>query len=325
MESIRSFAALFFLILLTSILCSCAMEDERDLCCEEVVLHYLYRPYGEDIYKDNILGLQHFLFDPNGNFVKEIQSNPLNPQVVRLTALPVGLYTVVTLGNVGSFTSLDPPERLQDFLLKVSDAHRSDELFWNVRIFESKSGERTFYICDLSNIHCHLNVRVEWEVMPPYTAQDDRYRLCQEGVGTAYTLSPERIHHTLVLSNNGTPGVTQSDETHIVQDFPLSPTHGEYCAETTLVGMRLYFNMTTLRYTMDHLPVLRLMHGTEQVSPDIQLTKLFEEWGYLVDNHPEQQYDIIIRIKADGNAVVEQWAQASVADWVYGGSFGGSM
>ena len=78
---------------------SCQLEDERDLCCPEpLTMHYVYRPDGTDVFRDNILSLRHFLFDNEGAFICELPAGEtLNRQPLELNT---GTYTMITIGNM---------------------------------------------------------------------------------------------------------------------------------------------------------------------------------------------------------------------------------
>lgn len=158
--------------------CSCSVEDERDECCDGVLLLYRSVPMNKDLFREHIqpeLGLRHFLFDAKGVFVKEVLSNPSHPQKLRLRRLAAGKYTMVTIANSSQertqLTQLEPQKSLlSHFMLRVLPEGvkgSSDELFWNVRSFEVQRGLLRTYYCDLANIHCHLTVRVKWEGVPP--------------------------------------------------------------------------------------------------------------------------------------------------------------
>ena len=78
----------------------------------------------------------------------------------------------------------------------------------------------------------------------------------------------------------------------------------------------------TLRYSDAGIPTLRLFFGGEQVSPDIDIGRAFRSWGWFPSDTHIQEYELLIRIKANGNAELYPKINGSVEDWINGGSFG---
>lgn len=90
------------LLLLPLLYSSCSTIDERDECCEEVVLIYRYVPVTKDEYKDHIGEIRHYLFDAKGVFVQELNQTSPHSQRIHLRSLPIGKYTVMSLANKSS-------------------------------------------------------------------------------------------------------------------------------------------------------------------------------------------------------------------------------
>lgn len=315
-------------ILLLLIMPGCSTDDDRDLCCEEVVLTYRYIRQDRDEYKEFVREMRHFLFGENGLFIRELPSDPILPQRLSLTKLPQGRYTVVTVGNATEGSSLlstlvAESTHLRDFKLSVVKQFGSeildngDELFWNVRSFVAERNKQYRHVCDLSNIHCHLYVKIRWNKRPPFSG--NKYTMQLEGVPVRNTLDPEKTHTFRIIRPSDVPG-TESTEHRVVHTFSGLDSIATHGIANDLYGITLYGEFVTLRYTNMHIPTFRLYYGNQSVSKPINLSNVFSRWGWRPDEHPEQIYRIDMEIFDNGTVVVNQWAQTSVKDWEDGGT-----
>ncbi len=293
-------------------LCSCTLEDPRDLCCPDFcAMTYTYRPYGAEAFTDYITSLRHLLYDAEGAFIGELppgeslQYQPLN--------LSEGYYTMVTLGNHGSATSVNHSEatHISELNLACTD-DEADELYWGISRFaidergrgkllnSKETSARSTLTTPMNNIHCHLTVHVEWANMPPYIGV---YEIELTGVPTGYTLHPEQAT---------TAGGFL---------VPVHNSSGKHSKRVMLDGLTLDATFTTLRYSDEAIPTLRLLFADEQVGPDIDLGRAFRSWGWHPSEIHVQDYKVNIRLYGDGSAEVSPLIYGSVNDWIDGGTF----
>lgn len=278
--------------------------------------------------------MHHFLFDGEGKFMYEVPQNSATPQVVRLNGLSIGEYTMITVGNATAantqLTPLTPGEsNLQTMLLSLAnmqpdeDHANNDQLFWNARRFTVERNKEHRYVCDLSNVHCHLFVRVYWNNLPPHNGGDYTMRL--EEVPVEYSLDPLREHMRLVILDEESVKGNTSTRHRVIHTFPgLTGKLGKHFVRVPLYNFELQGELITLRYTNNRIPVFRLWHGDKPVTKPIDLKKAFSAWGWFPDEHHEQIYRIEMEIFDDGKIVVNQWADATVLDWKDGGTFWGN-
>lgn len=323
-------------ILVSPIFVGCETVDERELCCEEVVLEYRYVRTQFDEYKPFITHERHFLFDGGGLYLREVPAHPTNRQRIVMRGLPEGSYTMLTIGNMSEgYTALSGLEagvsRLSEVRLALEqqipsgDAFsNAEELFWNFRRFRSERGQRHHYLCDMSNIHCHLYLRVEWEGVPPNGSRQFSVELSQ--LTPAYTL---RVvdEHTLHVAGRLPKGWNRDEPAsgYVVHHFPYSelPPSGVVRVDEELRGQELYAEVRSLRYLDDRIPTLQLLHeGNRLFNKPIDLTPMFHDWGWFPNQHHEQIYRIHLRILRDGHVEVRPWLLTNVLDWEDGGSFG---
>ncbi len=304
-------------------LCACSLDDSRDLCClYAAAMVYSYKPYGAEAFDEHILSLRHFLFQRNGHFISELPAgDDLKYQPL---SLPEGEYTMVTVGNAGEYSQTNHGEvpHLSGFGLQHVGTHsaapdalkNTDELYWGVRDFSvddegllidpvgrtriSAASPLTTY---MNNIHCHLTVKVEWSNVPEHIGT---YEMELDGVPAAYSLDP--------------------DEAADADGF-IVPVHSALHRHRLCVGMQaheLNGEFVTLRYTDEAIPVLRLRFAGQQVGPDIDLKRAFNTWGWRPSAVHVQKYAIKVRMHRNGTAELTPLVEASVEDWVDGGSFG---
>ena len=309
---------------LALILCGCTLEDERDLCCPDpLTMHFVYRPLGVNTFHNNIHTLRHFLFDGEGTFITEI---PQSSEIDRLGLnMNPGSYTMVTVGNMSGNTLHEYGEEktISQFLLRhTAPAKRNlqafditDELFWGVKHFSIDSDSRgaeeslsrigyatNVLVTEMSNIHCHLNVTVEWVGRPPYVGN---YEMELSGIHTKYSLNPESA--TLTADGFSVPEGQDCSDYRL--DVPLRQ-----------LGLRAEF--VTLRYTDASIPTLRIKFDGKTVIPEIDLGKAFRAWGWHPSATHVQEYNILLRVINENHVDVVPMIEGSVADWVNGGSFG---
>ena len=307
---------LFLLFLLCLSFSACDVEDERDLCCERVVMEYHYLVNGEETFKEYIGNLRHFLFDAGEHFLREVPAEA-TLQLQVLEGLETGSYVMVTVGNAAGATRLEVPaigSPLDNFMLHIEgeDGGNVDPLYYGIRSFtlteQDVNRERRF-VTQMANVHCKLQVTVKWQNLPPVMSTDKIYRLTLENCAQSYELSGKQGY---ALGEKHFPHSPQWTRQH-QQDYSLS-------------GLQLRGNFVSLRYTDDSLPVLHVLclKGDEytELTPPLDLKKAFTAWGYHPSSVEQQEYKIIVTIYADGHTGIKVEAEAGVADWVDGGSFG---
>ncbi|MDE7449462.1 MAG: FimB/Mfa2 family fimbrial subunit [Paramuribaculum sp.] len=303
------------------LLCGCSLEDPRDICCTDAsAMTYTYRPYGTEAFTDYIFTLRHFLFLREGELIGELP--PGEDLTYQPLDLPQGEYTMVTLGNAAASTVLnhDMCPHVSGFTLRhtpSTEGGHADELYWGIRHFAIDSDHRatdlgptsgrttpgalTRLTTEMNNIHCHITIRVEWANMPLYIGT---HIMELDGVPSHYRLDPEEISDAggFVI-----PEVSDSLTRHRISVAMDAHTlEGEF---------------TTLRLTDEHIPTLRLYYNGEQVGPDMDLGKAFTAWGWHPSRIHVQKYQILVRLYGDGSAELSPSLDASVADWINGGTF----
>lgn len=312
----------FFALLLLLLSCTTGVLSDEE-CCSRATIHYRYVRYAEDEYPTFVHAMRHFLFSEEGVFEREIPSNPNDPQNLHLIGTEDRKYTIVTVGNLGDdplgknalITRLEKGKtRLEDFRLWLYETkeyrRNTEELFWNFKKVELRDTNPPHYICDLANIHCHLFFYVSWVDAP---TKDGTYRIDLTGLSESYSLDPAKSNLSL--------SVYQPKE--VVHDFPL---HGNeltnHRQEVNLFNHTLTGEFITLRYREDRIPTIQVFHGEEEITMPIDLGRSFAQWGWNPDRRSEQIYRIEIKIKNKDDVTVQPWYDATVNDWVNGGSIG---
>ena len=158
--------------LMATLLTSCSLYDERDECCAQVTLHFQEMVSGRDCFSNDIYSLRHFLYDADGQFIKEVFSDRDDMQNLRLNELQDGNYTIVTLANSSEEHTLIEPavslEKMRTSLIGENEDgsfQNADQLYWNIQNVLVVRELQQHYKCDLSNIHCHLHVFVKWKYL----------------------------------------------------------------------------------------------------------------------------------------------------------------
>ena len=314
-------------LLIPLLLGGCTLEDNRDICCKAVCLDYRYIPQSKNKFSSEIDGLRHFLFDEEGLFLREVPQKSGFPHQVWLYGLAEGNYTMVSLANTtlekSSISKLDVNSSFSNFKLAVSCSLDKqslgdvDDLYWSCRSFKVLNNKRSHYYCDLSDITCHLSLKVIWESKPPFAGS---YTCRLFGVPTSYSLDPSKVKLSHVIHRDKTsksqlPGIQQ-----VVHTFPsLDGDFGQCAISEKLFGTILYGEFVTLRYTDNHIPALQIFHDDKPVTKFLDLSKAFRSWGWSPDSYPLQRFHIELLIKDDGHVVVNQWIDGFSNDWEDGG------
>lgn len=92
-----------------------------------------------------------------------------------------------------------------------------------------------------------------------------------------------------------------------------------------MTQLELEERFTTLRYTNETIPILRILKDGELYRKEIDLRKAFHTWGLFPDKHVEQDYRILIEMKRDGRMILHHWTDFRIVDWADGGTLGGSV
>lgn len=300
----------------TILLGSCSLDDDRDLCCDPqtgVVMDYRYMYLDRDVFPTYIKFTDHYLFDEWGNFIRMVPPGR-NPQRQYLD-VGSGMYHLVTVGNVSDPVELfgHAEEGMEKFLLRVKSqeelegtrakhSFRAGELYGGFCQFRVEDREDTQYFrTDMSNIHCQLDIRVEFD---GYIPEKGEYRFELDNVPNHYAMDYARIWNTYD------------------HDFPAD--HGlrdRYSVTVPLVFLELEATFVTLRYSNECVPTLRLWLGDKAVTPLMDLERAFQRWGWVPDEQTVQEYRILVTIRRDGSAVLKPWVDGEVLDWVDGGVF----
>lgn len=300
----------------TMLLGSCSLDDDRDLCCDPqtgVVMDYRYMYLDRDVFRDYVNFTDHYLFDEWGNFIKMVPQGR-NPQRQYLDVRP-GTYHMVTVGNAADPVELfgHAEEGMEKFMLRVRSqaeltdtraeySFRAGELYGGFCKFTVEEKEETQYFrTDMSNIHCQLDIRVEFDSFVPEVGD---YRFELSNVPSHYSMDYERIWNTYD------------------HDFPAD--HGlrdSYSVTVPLVFLELEATFVTLRYSNECVPKLRLWLRDQPVTPEIDLERAFQTWGWVPDDQTVQEYRILVTLRRDGSVVLRPWVDGEVLDWVDGGIF----
>ena len=317
LNSLRTLSArmggvcVLFLITICLLL-SCNLEDGRDECCmdyDTVRFRYLY--HGNDSFMDYIEQVRYFLFDGEGGYLGEMRPREDAMNKVSIAALSTGGYTLVAVGNLDDYASVcgHADGGLREFRLAVNHLHASgeafangDRLYWGECAFSIVPDAPNNYLGEMSNVHCVLTVRVEWERLPQY---DSGYRFVLDGIGTG-----------MRFCGDGAPAIG-------VQKFPeVHGCHGRMCEEVVLRRFALQAGLVTLRWSDNTIPCFRLYHGDEAVTKAVDLGMVFERWGWKPSMVPVQEYKIRMLIKSDGSIEVNVGLSSGVNDWDDGGVLG---
>lgn len=291
---------------------SCTLEDERDECCDSNTMRYRFLYRNTDCFLERVKRMEYHLFGSDGSYMGEMKARDGDISRVSLEGLAPGCYTLVGIGNLTDYGRLSSlAERgLESFQLLVSHYFEGsntvfsngEPLYWGLSEFTVERGGSNSFVTDMSHVHCCLHLRVEWELLPAYP---DGYRFGLRGVGTGMDM--------------------HASNASVIGGLPFPRVHGYAGSMLTEVPLRqfaLETRLYTLRLCNASIPVFRLYHGEEAVTKDIDLARVFTEWGWNPDNVPVQEYQLRMLIRPDGHVEVKQGFEAGVSDWIDGGIIG---
>ena len=320
---------LLILGLLATLLIGCSLYDERDECCG-VTLHFRYMETGQDVFKDHIRTMRHFLFDGEGLFLREIVVSKTENKLF-MQDIDDGLYTMITIANpTTANTALTHLEervsRLEDFSLALAEGDETrtcvdsyydnaDELFYNATQFEVTPEDRDFYFEDLSNTHCHLHVYLYWKKLPDYRGS---FTMRLYDVPADFALSPDSMRRVMWPADEPSLIPTAGNTVQMVPRQMNRLVNHE--VEVQPYNFKLMGELITHRWTDDHIPVLQVFNDEQKVTARIILSQVFQKWGISPDADPVQDYWIEIEVYPDGTSHVGRYVGGKVNDWVDGGT-----
>ena len=306
------------LVWLCSLMTACDLHDHRDDCCESNVMTFRYLLGSVDCFADYISTMRYFLFDGDGQFLMEMEAMEGNISQVDLGSLTEGSYTMVGLGNLDDYATLSGHETdgLHSFLLTVTDMYAGesvlanskvfdggDQIYWGQSDFSIVAGQSNTYRTEMSNVHCQLTIRVEWEAVPPY---GDGYSFSLDAVGSYMDMHGDRADtigvHAFPMVTDRTSGMMED------------VTMRNLALQTTLVFLRLDED--------EEMPVFQLYHDGEEQIPDVDLGMVFEQWGWNPSVAQVQEYEMLITIQLDGSIRISDSLDSSLLDWADGGTIG---
>lgn len=322
-------------LLLATLLTGCSLDDDRDDC--SIKQHFRYYISGEDRLTHDVLSMRHFLFDADSIYLREV-SDPCHcsDPVLKIDDLNYGTYTLITLGNLTGLTRLSElrpgvthltafQQHLDSQWATRADGDAADggyangdDLFYNATTFSVTDDAPDTYICDMSNIHCHLHVLVYWEQPPSYSG---RFTVQLTGVPSGYSLHPDSTRR--ILQQDDMAELTVPTAKNRVQLFPVEPLGlVSHVQQVRSYNYELEAHFTTQRYTADCIPVLQVFCNGEAVTGRIDLARAFAYLRWYPDQSVEQDYSVKMRINPDGSVDLNRWMQGRVSDWIDGGSIG---
>lgn len=318
------------LVLCVLLMSGCNTLDERDICCEEVVIDFRYSRGARDEFPKYIKGMHYYIFDEQGVLLRQAERGSGEElQHFRLTDVPSGKYTVVAVGNARSYTQLSGMEvglsTLTQFHLLVNHMQSdispfqgdSDPLYYGIlhfKVLDSPIEQR--FTCDMSNVHCLLMVTVRWKETQPVD-RERPFELRLQGVPIGYHLSHSYPIELAVVGGSDL----------LVHRFPLlwdtgASKLGNHMQRAPYLAGRVRAELRTLRYYDDWVPTLSIWQGGREVMLPIRLEKVFKEFRWLVSGNVEQRYEIEVWLYDDGRVEVRPGGKARVLDWVDGGVVG---
>ena len=319
-----------YLLILISLVSSCQMMDERDLCCYNVQLNYRYYRSGKNELGTRVQTMKHFLFnsdsilqevyDVSGDAVKKLE-----------VIIPSGDYTMVSFANIGTPSFFNNfvvgQSKMSEFELYIDNLNsegyqdNSERLFFAYRNFSvAKSGIK-YYIVDCTHAHNILTINVKWKNQQPPTS--DRYRMELTNVHGNYQFLAEKyvIIGSLKAGESGLPESTTDRVVHVIPE-PMGKTvehrvDGRFKPNGNLEG-----SFITYRYTNQRIPVFHL-YGDDGnlLMKEIDLSTFFQQQGWELTMNIEQEFDLTMTI--DGDKVYV--SSTNIADWEDGGTIGGSI
>ncbi len=303
---------IFFVLWSFCSLCSCDIDDRRDFCCGRNNILITYHMGNREFLEKVADHIDYYLFDSVGNYMHKMKPLRNNMRRVCLESLPAGKYTMVAIANLDQYGKLKghSSEGLRQFKLVVgnflgdTDVFGNGEpLYWGQSDFRILEKQKKTYTLEMNHIHCRLRLRVEWERLPDYA---DGFEFGLEGIGQATPLYGGQ--NDILIYHHRYPPVTSYD--------------GRMRLSVPLRRMVLEEELFTLRYTDSHIPIFHLYNGRKDLTGPIDLSRAFMQWGWKPDQSPEQEYSILIKIRADGKIELHPGLGTSVNDWIDGGVIG---
>lgn len=320
--------------LIVGLLTGCSLDDERDTCNCGLTLHFRYMVSGEDVFSKPISSLRHFLFNGEGDFMREVEHVDVDKQDLYIDEIEDGSYKLVTLANTTEANSaLNLPKEwmtrseglnLQDFRLSLNNIKQdgtydnADEIFYNEVDFQKAENAKEYYDCDLSNVHCHLRVFLFWNKLPDYTGT---FTMRLRDVPADFALSPDSTMRILGPLDEESLDPTA---TNAVQRFPVKMGRlVEHTIEVKPYNFTLDGEFITHRWTNEQMPVLQVFNQGQPVTKEIDMARVLQAWQISPDSDAVQEYAIQIEVYPDGTSKVTKLATGRVNDWINGGTVWG--
>lgn len=329
------------LLLLGSILGAapgCSIEDSRDECCGELVLHFRYTRGGDDMFARRITCISHWLFDSEGRLIQQIDPAADQMQVLPLT-LPDGDYAILSVANMAATERMHSQVGVTDAAEIMLELERLEEetekdncsrIYYGYRTFRADGTRSLHYHSDMSNAHCVLDVTVRWKGNAPVHAAP--YTLRLDNIAGRYSsMLPEQqvvVNERPAPASRAGYGYTEDDpmectEGRVVHSFPRSCSQviTRHKQDAPMYNNQVRTEFVTLRYRDDQIPTVSMSNGASQVLRPIDLTDTFRRNGWVLDRNIEQKFAIIIEIGDDGTVTVYP-AEVHSNDWEDGGTIG---
>ncbi len=315
------------ILLLSFVLVSCDIDDERDICCESLRIDFRYSKGGADLFPQHIRSMKHYVFDANGQLYTVIEGSKNDLQHLSLGRVPVGVYSLVSLANLGKATLLEPNESQitkTQFLLKLQNLRadnfmaNGDLLYWGILNFEAIKNERLRYLCDMSNIHCRMTITLRWKGKVPGGKEPYTFEL--NGIPAEYNLNIDKAYAIHVAGDKKELVTTNSRVVHSFPKVEENKNLVNHRKEAPYLAGRVRVKIVSLRYTETRIPKLRIYHKGLPITKEMDLAKAFKIWKWETDNNIEQDYKIDVEIQEDGTVIIKPTASVNVKDWIDGGS-----
>lgn len=330
----------------------CTVTDERDECCEELVLHFRYSKGAIDELPRYIHSMSYFFFDGDGILRQRLdrREGEGDLSTLRLKRVDAGRYRVIAVGNAVGATRFEGVKtgesRVGDFLLSLehrftagsgaagsvpgadSGEKRSgamgdgDPLYYGSRTYEVEPVTRfQEVLVDMSNVHCRFIATIRWHDTQP-SDRTTPFRFELEGVPGTYLQGDA---YAIGVSGEG---VLESAPMRVVHRFPRVLSDGgmhpllTHHKEVPYLAGRVKGEMRTLRYTDELVPRFRVMQGEKEVMRWLPLARIFRDMKWAVSENIEQVYELEFTLYDDGRIEVRAGGSLQVLDWINGGTIG---
>lgn len=320
-------------LFIPAILAGCALEDDRDECCQELIINFRYTLGGEDFFPRRISKIHHWIFDKNDILISEFEADKSNMQRIALE-LPAGDYSILSIGNINNTEKLDSQtgvSNLKTIMLMLStldlpdDKDNCSRLYYGYRTFKSIENERLVYYSDMSNIHCVMDVTVRWKGNAPVTENPYTVRLSNIAGRYSSMLPVTKV----VVNEKASKMMPYNNDiectlNRVVHSFPFSCREVKVChkQEVNMYNNQLRTQFVSLRYRDDQIPFISITNGAEELLSPKDLTETFRRNGWTLDNNIEQKFSIVIEIDPGGKTVTIMPAEVDSNDWTDGGTIG---